>query len=240
MIGQEPRERPPRMPRRGREMTDTTGWGRQRRASTEVHNALLSAAAHLFARDGFARTTTRDIAAEAGTAETAIFRHFGSKAELFAEAVVAPFTQLVSTFAERWWPEIPRPSDNETLLRRFLEDLYDAMDQQREPVLALLSAQGDPEAADAVHEAQRRLNRFYAELRAMAAARAEHAPGFSPLFVHELTTRFVVGMVVLVTAFEPWFIPQGLDRPSKAETLDTMARFVLGGLIDRPGASGAE
>lgn len=208
--------------------------GRQRRASAEVRSSLLKAAAHLFARDGYARTTTKEIAAAAGTAETAIFRHFGSKAELFAEAVVAPLTEFVATFGERWWPEIGRAVDNEVLLRAFLDDLYDRMCEQREHILALLCAQGDPDASEAVRKAQRRMNRFYAELQAMAAERAREFPGFSALFVHELTTRFVVGLVMLVTAFEPWFIPQGLDRPSKADTLDTMARFVLGGLIDRP------
>lgn len=218
-------------------MEGTGGIGRQRRASADVRAALLGAAAHLFARDGYARTTTKEIAAAAGTAETAIFRHFGSKAELFAEAVVAPFAEFAATFGERWWPEIGRPVDNEVLLRRFLDDLYDQMDEQREHVVALLSAHGDPDATEAVRQAQQRLNRFYAELGAMAAERARDFPGFSPLFVHELTTRFVVGLVMLVTAFEPWFIPQGLDRPSKAETLETMARFVLGGLIERSDAS---
>lgn len=214
-------------------MASSGGTGRQRRASGDVRAALLASATRLFARDGFARTTTKEIAADAGTAETAIFRHFGSKAELFAEAVVAPFTELVSTFGERWWPEIGLPVDNEWLLRQFLDSLYDEMYERRDNVVALLSAQGDPDAAEAVREAQRRLNRFFAELRAMAVERAREFPGLSPLFVHELTTRFVVGMVMLVTAFEPWFIPQGLDRPSKAETLETMAQFVLAGLIDR-------
>jgi AcrR family transcriptional regulator len=45
---------------------------------------LIQAAAELFATLGYARTTTRKIAAEAGVSEVTLFRHFGSKKNLFA------------------------------------------------------------------------------------------------------------------------------------------------------------
>lgn len=213
-------------------------FGRQRRTTADVRASVLDAAARLFARHGFARTTTKEIAEEAGTAETAIYRHFGSKAELFGEAVAAPFIDLVSHFAERWWPEIGQPVDNETLLKDFLEDLYDRVSERRDAVVALVSARGDPEAQEAVREAQGRLDRFYAELNSMAVARAQGFPGqLSPLFVEGLTTRFVVGLVVLATAFEPWFMPQGTVAPSKREVIDTMAGFVLHGVMEPPVAS---
>jgi hypothetical protein len=147
--------------------------------------------------------------------------------------VAAPFIDLVSHFAERWWPEIGQPGDNEALLKGFLEDLYDRVSERRDAVVALVSARGDPEAHEAVRQAQARLDRFFAELNSMAVARAQGFPGqLSPLFVEGLTTRFVVGLVVLATAFEPWFIPQGAEQPSKREVIDTMARFVLHGVME--------
>ena len=45
---------------------------------------LIQAAAELFATLGYARTTTLKIAAEAGVSEVTLFRHFGSKKNLFA------------------------------------------------------------------------------------------------------------------------------------------------------------
>jgi AcrR family transcriptional regulator len=51
------------------------------------HLDILWAAARLFARQGVAQTTTREIAAEAQTTERTLFKHFGSK-DALARAVV--------------------------------------------------------------------------------------------------------------------------------------------------------
>ena len=50
--------------------------------------AILEAALPLFARKGFAGTTTKEIAAAAGVSEALIFKHFPSKAALY-EAILA-------------------------------------------------------------------------------------------------------------------------------------------------------
>src|SRR5580692_11965607 len=47
--------------------------------------AIVSAAVPLFARDGFAGTTTRELAAAAGVSEALLFRHFPSKQSLYRE-----------------------------------------------------------------------------------------------------------------------------------------------------------
>ena len=50
---------------------------------------LLDAALALFARDGFAGTSIRDIAAEAGLTSAALYAHFASKEHVLAELVRA-------------------------------------------------------------------------------------------------------------------------------------------------------
>ncbi|HEX6090679.1 MAG TPA: helix-turn-helix domain-containing protein [Gemmatimonadales bacterium] len=50
---------------------------------------LLAAAARVLADQGFAGTTTRRVAEEAGLNEVTLFRHFGTKERLLAEAVRA-------------------------------------------------------------------------------------------------------------------------------------------------------
>lgn len=52
------------------------------------HIDLLWAAARLFSQRGVAQTTTREIAAEGGTTERTLFKHFGSKDGL-VQAVIA-------------------------------------------------------------------------------------------------------------------------------------------------------
>jgi AcrR family transcriptional regulator len=54
----------------------------RRLGSTERRAAIIDAALPLFARKGFAATTTKEIAQAAGVSEALIFKHFPSKAAL--------------------------------------------------------------------------------------------------------------------------------------------------------------
>ncbi len=53
----------------------------------DTRGRILYAASKLIVEQGYARTTTRAIAAEAGVNEVTLFRHFGSKENLFHEMV---------------------------------------------------------------------------------------------------------------------------------------------------------
>ena len=52
-------------------------------AKNKTRQHILATATHIFQTQGYARTTTQAIAAQAGVAEVTIFRHFGSKQKLF-------------------------------------------------------------------------------------------------------------------------------------------------------------
>jgi TetR/AcrR family transcriptional regulator, transcriptional repressor of aconitase len=53
--------------------------------SDDRRRAIVEAAVPLFARKGFAGTTTRELAAAAGVSEALLFRHFPSKQSLYRE-----------------------------------------------------------------------------------------------------------------------------------------------------------
>src|SRR5436190_19433217 len=56
--------------------------------SDERHKAIVTAAVPLFARKGFAGTTTRELAEAAGISEALLFRHFPSKQLLYREILL--------------------------------------------------------------------------------------------------------------------------------------------------------
>lgn len=62
---------------------------RRRRRSTVTRQRILTASMRLFSRQGFARTTVRDIAREAGITDAAIYYHFANKDDLLRELVDA-------------------------------------------------------------------------------------------------------------------------------------------------------
>jgi TetR/AcrR family transcriptional regulator len=69
----------------------------------ERRRQILGAAAELFARHGFAGTTTREIASAVGTSETVLFRHFPTKQGLY-EAILDH--QVPVAGVERWLGEL--------------------------------------------------------------------------------------------------------------------------------------
>ena len=76
-------------------------------------------------RQDYRSTTTREIAQAAGVTEHLLFRHFGSKAALFREALVLPFTSFVDEFGRTWQSVIPEETDEEELAGHFVGQLYD-------------------------------------------------------------------------------------------------------------------
>ncbi len=89
----------------------------RRRLAPEARRGQISAAAmDLFARQGFARTTTRQIARKAGIAEGTIYRYYRTKHDiLFSFLETAALESLQSLMSGL------EGSDDELFVRRFLE-----------------------------------------------------------------------------------------------------------------------
>jgi AcrR family transcriptional regulator len=79
----------------------------KRRNAVQTRSRILAAAAQEFARQGYAQAGIRDIAKEAGVATSLLLRYFGSKANLFEEALLhamvaqAVFERDKTRFGER-------------------------------------------------------------------------------------------------------------------------------------------
>lgn len=66
------------------------------RSSVATRSALLGAARELFATEGYEGTTVRAVADRAGVNQALLFRYFGNKESLFAEAVTEQALALLS------------------------------------------------------------------------------------------------------------------------------------------------
>lgn len=130
--------------------------GRPSNSSTDdTMAAVLVAARRQFAARGYAATTNRTVAADAGVAHTAIYNHFGSKARLFL-AVFVDVQDLLIEELERSArsapaePAIPRALlDAVERLRtsdpsyvEFLSSMY--VEVRRHPELRELFQGGEP------------------------------------------------------------------------------------------------
>ena len=121
-----------------------------RRPRGEPRRLLLDAARDLFARQDYRSTTTREIAQAAGVTEALLFRQFGSKATLFRETMVVPFTNFIDDFGRTWQAVVPEETDEDELASQFVGQLYDVFVEHRGLVLTLLASEAlsEEETAD--------------------------------------------------------------------------------------------
>ena len=191
----------------------------------------MDAAAVVFARKGYGGAGTKEIAELARTSETVIYRHFASKADLFSAAVLAPFIDFIAEykafftrcFEEEKW-------DDHLLMEQCVATLYDHLHEHRNAVIALVAAGGDPAAEGPSREAARHLNELFDSFRELSLQRWEQGGGFEASRLH-IWNRLIVGMIVSVTALEPWFVPDGWNRPTRNELVDAMTELLLHGYL---------
>lgn len=200
-----------------------------RRPRGEARRLLLDAARDLFARKDYRATTTREIAEAAGVSEYLLFRHFGSKAGLFREALVTPFTTFLDEFRDTWQQVVPEETDEEDLARQFVGRLYDVLVGHQGLVLTLVAADGlgdDELEASGIAEIRRVLN-ILGEISA-EGMRLRGKRSRQPDLPAHSTVAMVVGMVALRSTFF------GDTPPPREAIVDELVQATLHGFLHRP------
>jgi AcrR family transcriptional regulator len=201
-----------------------------RRTRGEPRRLLLDAARDLFARQDYRSTTTREIAEAAGVTEHLLFRHFGSKAALFREALVLPFTNFVDGFGATWSTVVPEETDEDELAKRFVGQLYDVFVEQRGLFVTLLAAEAlsDEEVADAgiadIRRALAVLGQISAEGMDIRGLRSSHP---------DLAAYSTVAMIAGMAALRPTYF--GTKQPSREAIVEELTQAVLHGFLHRHG-----
>ncbi len=199
-----------------------------RRPRGEPRRLLLDAARELFARQDYRSTTTREIAEAAGVAEHLLFRHFGSKAALFREALVVPFTSFVDDFRETWMSLVPEETDEEEVASQFIGQLYDLFVEHRGLVMTLWASDSmsEEELADAgiadIKRALAVLGRISSEGMDIRGMRSSHP---------DLAAHSTVAMVAGMAAFRSTFF--GARRPPRKAIVEELTQSILHGFLHR-------
>ncbi|HKS83928.1 MAG TPA: TetR/AcrR family transcriptional regulator [Pseudolabrys sp.] len=91
-----------------------------RSLSDAKRRAILRGAKGVFLREGFGGTSMDAVAARAGVSKMTVYRHFGSKEELFAGLITDLCNRIVAVDLERIFRQRP-----EEALRRYAERIID-------------------------------------------------------------------------------------------------------------------
>lgn len=200
----------------GAESSATGKPRRVRRSTEEIRALILSAARSCFAERGYSGATTRLVAERAGVAEPLIFNNFGSKAALFAEAVVGPFNARFSEFLST---SDMMPPDREQRSAHFVHSVYPFLRDNADLLHALVKSTGDMEA-----EPLHALDDYFS--RAVSRMRTQYeAAGLRFDVEPELLVRYCFGMLAGAVLFRDWFFPETGPREDVAEA--ALARMLF-------------
>jgi AcrR family transcriptional regulator len=202
---------------------------RSRRPSAEVHDLLLDSARQLFAANGYAGTTTKDIASRAGVSERLLFTHFGSKDELFQVAVEGPFLEVVADYMSSWEVEAPGMT-SEHRIHRFVSGLFDLARENRailRSALARRTESGDDAEERLIGDLARALQGL--EGTAVATQEPYGFEGIDPPVTVAAAGAMIFGMALL----DDLLFPQGTRRPSRERLTTEMTQMLLHGSAHR-------
>ena len=188
---------------------------------------LLRAAGELFAEKGFAGTATRDIAERAGITEPMLFRHFGSKANLFQQAAVAPFVEFMAGYIEEYRTREHGRLSAEQEGRRFFDGLFHALREQRELLIALMSAHQFDQISGDISGQIRGAFAQVLELFEEVVATESKERGFTD-FDLTASVRVMLSMVLSVALHGDWLLID--DQAGYQRILDTMTTMAVHGL----------
>jgi AcrR family transcriptional regulator len=199
-----------------------------RRPRGEPRRLLLDAARTLFAHQDYRGTTTREIAQAAGVSEHLLFRYFGSKAALFREALVLPFTSFVDEFGRTWQSLVPEETGEEDLTRHFVGQLYDVFGEHQGLLLTLMASESlsDEEITETgitdVRQAITVLGRISAEGMNLRGWRSDHPdlPAYS-------TVAMIAGMAALRSTYF------GTRQPPREVIVEELIQASLHGFLHR-------
>jgi AcrR family transcriptional regulator len=124
----------------------------------DTRQRILEAAAQVFGQEGYARATTRALADAAGVNEVTLFRHFGSKKNLFAAVVEQFGGPAVTAALEAQFTGDPR-HDLQAFGRGLLRFLLERQDALR---LMLCEATHFPEVRATLVQNPRQLRQMLA------------------------------------------------------------------------------
>jgi AcrR family transcriptional regulator len=197
---------------------------------------LLDAARRLFAERGYSGTSTRAIAEEAGVANSLLHRHFTGKAQLFEEAVAEPFATYIGRVVADWEERTPLQRTLEEECRFFVAGLYDALNENRQLVLAMLAADVYEDELQAVAQAQQEapLARLLARLEYVTETEIR-GHGLEPAGDVSAAVRLTFGMVLSSAVLPRWLVPAppGSSEPTRQQLISEIVAFMLNGIARR-------
>ncbi|GAA5146390.1 hypothetical protein GCM10023321_05770 [Pseudonocardia eucalypti] len=200
-----------------------------RRAPGEVRELLLESAKQMFSRHGYDYSSTKRIAERAGVAEALLFRHFGSKAQLFREAIVEPMVTTLQAYADQW-SGYDRPHQVESPVHDFVKTFFGTLSDRRGSALALTAVSNY--STDIVTDAGAPLANVLTAIEKIVVQEAAQF-GYSGLNP-PITGRVGVGSVLAAAVFRSWLFDRIVPESTDDDLIAELQTMLIHGVRNRP------
>lgn len=195
-----------------------------RRSTEEIVERLASAAIEEFEAKSYNGATTAAIARRAGVAEALLFNHFGSKAQLFQDAIFRPLEQHFDAFQASIPTDPTDPEDVRSGSRRYIDALQGFISEHRSMFLSLVFAQTyKPAGVEGLAEIGG-LHDYFARMAKLADSNLARQPRISPRHMARISFATIMSCIL----FKDWLFPEDLDDPE--ELRSAICDFVMEGL----------
>jgi AcrR family transcriptional regulator len=184
---------------------------------------LLDVAAELFAKFGYARATTAQLAKAAGVTEPIIYRHFDSKRDLFVALIERTGRETIGF----WEKHLADANEAPERLRRLLGDNPMVTERGRfayRVILQAISETEDPVIHDALRNHIKSLHAFLTE--ELEAAQKEHK--VTGRFSAELIAWLLIHIGLGYGVLDAMAIPGQGEDASGTSVRDLIARMLVG------------
>jgi AcrR family transcriptional regulator len=197
---------------------------RKRRSPGELNARILKAAAAEFRRAGYIGATTAAIAQKADVTEAQLFRYFGSKSNLFREAIFRPLDEQLLQFTRTHVPDEGKRGDFAKMSALYIEGLQRFARDNASLITSLVIAQTyQSEPAHGI-EAIGSLSDYFDRGATTLRGYAKGKPKVDP----KLMVRVSFVAVLACIMFKDWIFPARLA--SDRQIGNAIRDFVLEGL----------
>lgn len=199
-----------------------------------VRARLLKASHELFTERGYRATTTKEIAARAGVAEPTLFRHFGSKVDVFEASILTP----LKTYIDQWsqsWVDFSEEATLEEMADNLVEGLYTVIRQDRRIFGELMAARSDP-LSDLYQPAVDISLQLRKGLRVVHDASIDIAERYAlPADDKPATIGAVASMIIGSALLEDWAYPANKRLPGRNRMIRELVTLIIDGTTHRSG-----
>lgn len=200
---------------------------RKRRTRDDILDRIVRAAIEEFKHYGFTGTTTAAIARKAEVTEAQLFRCFGSKSNLFREAIFKPLDAHFSQFIQDNLADDGANTSIREVTYRYTAELQRFIREHSDALTSLVFAQNyDSTPQRGMAEIQS-LSTYFARCAAITQARMHGKPRFDLQMMVRVSFVAVLGCVL----FKDWIFPPGLANDD--DITAAVSNFVLSGAITK-------